>query len=197
MAWYGGFPIEKRYQAVSRVLVRDTVKNSVEWQQSIFREIHLRDQARQQPRAEERKVNVCGAPGILMILPRVRAGFYGDKTIAALAIGEHASAAGEIRIERRAVLIHTMPIAPRRVGLPNLHQRSGNGAPLFIQYAAAHDDAFAEGFATVLVRQVIIVFAHGAMAQDGAGQLRQSVRQRNPRLDSGTIARGAVRRVNV
>src|SRR5947209_2693013 len=115
MAWYGGFPIEKRYQAVSRVLVRDAVKNGVEWQQRIFREIHLRDQARQQPRAEERKVNVCGAPGILMILPRVRAGFYGDKTIAALAIGEHASAAGEIRIDRHAVPHHSKPLAPRRL----------------------------------------------------------------------------------
>src|SRR2546427_755774 len=197
MAWYGGFPIEKRDQAVSRVLVRDAVENGVEWQQRISRKIHLRDQARQQPRAEERKVNVRGAPGILMILPRVLAGFYGDKTIAALGIGEHASAARKIRIERRAVLIHSVPIAARRVGLPNLHQRSGNGAPFFIQYAAAHDDAFAEGLAAVLVRQVIIVFADVAMAEDGAGELRQCVRQENQRLFRGTLARGDVRRVKV
>src|SRR2546427_10044945 len=90
MARDGGFPIEKRDQAVSRVLVRDAVENGVEWQQRISRKIHLRDQARQQPRAEERKGNGCGAPGILMILPRGRAGVYGDKTIAARAVGEHA-----------------------------------------------------------------------------------------------------------
>src|ERR1700730_5064763 len=187
MAGHCGLPVEKRDQAIARALVRDTVKNGISRQQRISGKIHLRDQAREQPRAEKRKVNVRRAPGILMVLPRVGAGFYGDKTIAAFTIGEHASAAGEIRVERRAMLIHTMAVAPRRVGLPNFDKSSRNAAPFFIQYAPAHDDAFADGFTAVLPRQVIVVLADVAMAESGAGELGQSVRQQNQRLLGGTL----------
>ena len=125
-------PVEERDQALARVFIGNAVKNRIERQQRISRKIHLRDQAREQSGTEEREVNVRGAPSIRMILPRVRARLYRDKTITAFPISQHASAAREIWIQRGIVLVHAMTVTPRRIGLPNLDESSGNRASFFI-----------------------------------------------------------------
>src|ERR1700676_573087 len=127
-----GVPVKKRDQAIARVLVGNAVENGIERQQRISRKIHLRDQAREQPGTEEREVNVRRAPGVRMILPRVRARLYRNKTITAFPIGQHTSAAREIRVQRGIVLIHAMAVAPSRIGLPNLNESSGNRVAFFI-----------------------------------------------------------------
>src|SRR5579864_7052336 len=67
----GVLPIEGRYQARAGFLVRDAIEDGVERKQRISGKIHLRDQAREQPRAKKRKVNVRGTPGVGMIPPGV------------------------------------------------------------------------------------------------------------------------------
>src|SRR5580700_1076256 len=132
MTGHRGVPVKKRDQAIARVLVGNAVENRIEPQQRIARKIHLRDETREQPGTKERKVNVRWAPGVRMILPRVRAGFYRNKTITAFRIGQHTSAAREIRVQRGIMLIHAMAVPPSRIGLPNLNESSGNRAPFFI-----------------------------------------------------------------
>ena len=132
-----------------------------------------------------------------MILPWVRARLYRNKTITALPIGQHASAAREIRVQRGIVLIHAMTVPSRRIGLPNLNQSSGNRAPFFISYSPADDYAFTEGLTAVLARQVVVVLSDVAMAEYGASELRQGVRQQDQRLFWITFARRNIRRVEV
>src|SRR4029077_9821847 len=197
MAGDGGVPVKMGDQAMARVLVRNALENGIKRKQRISGKIHLGDQARKQARSKERKVNVCRAPGIGMILPGISAGFYGDKTIAAFTIREGAAAAREVRIERRVMLVHAMAVAPGRVRLPNFNQRAGNGASLFIQNSPADDDAFALRFTAVLMSKVAIVFADVAMAENGTGELRQGVREQDQRLFRVTFAGGDVGRVIV
>ena len=192
MAGHRRAPVKQGYQAMSSFIVWNAIKNRIEWQQRISGKIHLRDQAREQPGSEERKVNVGRAPGIGVILPRVSTRFYGNQTVIALAIRQHASAAREIRVERRAMLIHAMAIASRRIGLPDFDQRSGNRASLFIQDTPAHNDAFSDGFAAMLPSEVIIVLADVAMAEDRATKLRQGVREQDQGPFWESFARGSV-----
>src|SRR5260370_18373190 len=172
MAGNGGIAVEERYQTIASVLDRDAIENGIKRQQRISRKIHLRNQAREQPLAKKRKMNVCRAPGIWMILPRVGTGFNGDKPIAALPIREHAAAAREIRVKRRAMLVNAMTSTPRRVHLPNFDQGSSNPPSMFIQHTPADDDSFSLGFPTVLVGEVVVVGADIAVAENRAGELR-------------------------
>src|SRR5690242_682550 len=132
-----------------------------------------------------------------MILPRISAGFDGDKTIAALAVRKDAAATGEIRVKRRTVPINAMTVAPRRIGLPDSHPRPRNRAPVFIQNAPAHHDAFSRSFAVVLVCQVMIVRADSTVAENRAGEFTQRMRQQNERLFGVTLTCGDVRGVEI
>ncbi len=87
-----------------------------------------------------------------MIFPRVRAGSDGDETVAAVFVGKGASFTGEIRVERRIVLIVLVKIPAGGVGLPDFDECVADGTTIFIRNAAADCDAFAEGFTIVLAR---------------------------------------------
>ncbi len=92
-------------------------------------------------------MNVRRPPRIFVISPRVRAGFDGDKTVGSLSVRQQPSAAGEIRIEWRAVIVEVMLIAPRGICLPQLDQRAANWMAVIVDNFPAHDDPFAEWFA--------------------------------------------------
>jgi len=87
-----------------------------------------------------------------MIFPRVRAGPDGDESVAAVFVGEGTSFTGEIRVERRIVLIVFVKIPAGGVGLPDFDEGVADGTTIFIHNTAADRDAFAEGFTIVLAR---------------------------------------------
>ena len=65
----------------------------------------------------------------------------------ALGIGLRAAGAGEIRIERRGMLVDDVDVAAAGIGLPELDQRVRDAAAVFIEHTAVHDDALAERLA--------------------------------------------------
>lgn len=95
------------------------------------------------------------------------------------------------------MLIDTVPIPSRRVGLPDFDQGAWNRASIFIQHAPAHDDSLSLSFSTVLVRQVVVVGADVTVAKNRAGEFRQSVRQQDEWLFGVPFRRGDVRRVEI
>ena len=58
--------------------------------------------------------------------------------------GHAASAAGEIRIERRIVAIDVVKVAAGRVRLPHLDQRVGDRAAVVLEDAPGHVNALAD-----------------------------------------------------
>src|ERR1700689_1469399 len=84
--------------------------------------IHLRDQARCECCTEKRKVDMCGAPGVVMISPGIRSGADGHESIAPLRVCERVSASGEVRIQRSIVLVALMQIPAGGVSLPDLDE---------------------------------------------------------------------------
>ena len=73
--------------------------------------------------AEHREVDVRRPPGVLVVPPRVGAGLDRDEAVAALVVGEAAAGAGEVRVERRRVLVDLVPVAAGGVRLPDLDER--------------------------------------------------------------------------
>jgi len=100
-----------------------------------------------------------------MISPRIGSRLDGKKTVAALSISQRSPASAEIRIERRIVLIVSVPVTARRVRLPQFHKRSAHRLPVFIENASAHHDSLACRSSCVLRSQVRISGPHRGMAK--------------------------------
>ena len=136
-----------------------------------------------------------GAPSVVVILPRVRAGLDGDEAIAAFGVGDGVAAAGEVRIERSVVLIDGVGVAPGGVGLPNFDERVRECAAVFVNDAAGHDDAFADGLGLMLLRKVEGFHVDQVVAESGSGDFGDGVREVDKRLGRRAFLRGDVRRV--
>ena len=122
--------------------------------QRIAGKVHLRYQARGECRTEERKMNVRRSPGVVVIGPGICSRTNGDEAVAAFGVGDGLSASGEIWIEWGVMLIDCVQVAAGRIRLPDFEQRVRQGAIVFVEHTAAHDDSFAERFRGVLVRQI-------------------------------------------
>src|SRR3546814_2123437 len=83
----------------------------VEREQRIAGEVHLRHQARRDAGAEQREVDVVGPPGIGVVAPGIGAGLHRIEAVDTLCVGDAASAAEEVGIERRVVLVRLMDVA--------------------------------------------------------------------------------------
>src|ERR1700692_1103151 len=81
-------PVERGNQAPARGFFVHAVKNGIEFEERIARKIHLGDQAGGKRGAEEGKVNVLWAPGVVMIFPRISARANGEEAVAAVVVGE-------------------------------------------------------------------------------------------------------------
>src|SRR5205809_6945010 len=75
--------IEARDHPPARLLVRDGVEDRIVGHQWIAREIHLRDEPRQERAPEQGEMDVRRPPGIGMIAPWVGAGLDRDELVAA------------------------------------------------------------------------------------------------------------------
>ena len=114
----------------------------------------MRDQARGEGGPENGKVNVGGAPGVVMIAPGICARANGEKTIAAFGIGDGVASTSEMGVQRGVVLIVFVEIAASRVSLPELDERVRDGTEIFVKDLAADDDTFAERGAAGLASEV-------------------------------------------
>src|SRR6516164_3538780 len=102
-------------------LIRNAVEDWVKRQQGVTGEVHLGHQPREERLAEKGEVDVCGAPGIVMISPRIRARLDGHEAIAPFAVGEGAATTREIGVKRRTVIVNLVAIPSCRVALPDLN----------------------------------------------------------------------------
>ena len=122
-------------------------------------------------------MDVRGPPRVLVVAPWVRPGLDRDEAVAPVVVGEAATGAGEVRVERRRVPVDVMVVAARGVRLPDLDQRAAQRAAVLVEHAAADDDPLAERLARVLARQVVVELGDRIGAEHGAvgavGVLRQ------------------------
>ena len=124
-----------------------------------------------------------------MISPGVRAGTDGREAIAALGVRKRMSKTGEVRVERRVMLIVFVEIAAGRVGLPHFHESVRDGVTVFITHDTADDDAFALRFAGMLAREVASFYVNKFGAKCRAGNFRKCVPHMNQRLRWSALQR--------
>src|SRR4051795_4682062 len=135
--------------------------------------------------AEHREMDVCGAPGVMMVAPGIGARLDRDKAIVTRGVAHGAAGARKVRIERSRMLVADVNVTAAGIGLPDLDQRVRHAATILVAHMAVHDDAFAERLAGVLGGEVTVALAHGLVAVDRAGQLRQGMAHR----DQGLVRR--------
>src|SRR5262245_12080207 len=84
----GQVELERADQTLASLLVADRVEDRIEREERIAREVHLGDEPIGNRAAEDREVDVGGAPGVRMVLPRVRPGLDGDEPVFAVLVGQ-------------------------------------------------------------------------------------------------------------
>ena len=136
-------PVEVGDQAAPREIIGNAVVHRIIWQQRVARKIHLRHQPLHQPQAEQREVKMRRPPRVVMVAPGISAGLDRQESIIPFGIGQRPTAAGEIGIERRIVVVDRMRIASGRVGLPQLDQRVRHRPGVFIEQPSRNDNALA------------------------------------------------------
>ena len=168
-------PIKKRDEAVAGTFIGGAAENRVVGHQRIAGEIHLRDRTRGECRAENGKVNVRGAPGVVMVLPWIRPGLDGDEAIATFGVSDGVAAAGEVGIERRVVLIDGVRVTAGGIGLPDFNERVRERPAVFIDDPTRDDDAFADGFGVMLLGEIEGFYVDEVVAEDRAGDFGECV----------------------
>ena len=191
----GDLQIESRDQPLSGLFIGYRLKNRVMCQQRVARKIHLCDQAGRECASEQRKMNVGRSPGIVVVIPWVRAGFDRHKLIAAVGIGQGSSRPCEIWIERGEVFVLFMAITSGSIGLPDFQQGVRNWPATITEHASRHNHAFAEWFTRVLPSEIAIRFGDVIMPIHRAGCLGKSMGQNDQRFAWSAQNRCAIRRV--
>src|SRR6185369_7239991 len=142
-------------------------------------------------------MDMCRAPSVVMVAPRIFSGADRDEAIAPLGIGQRPPGARKIRIERRVVLVGAMRVASGGIRLPDLDERMRGGFSVLVEHASADDDALADRLALVLARQVVIARLEVVVAEDRAGQLRERLRRDDERLSRVPLCGRRVRLIVV
>ncbi len=122
------------------------------------------------------------SPGIGMVAPRVSARTYRHKSIKTIVIGERSTGTGEVRVQRRIMLIALMPVTTRSIGLPHLDQGIRYGAAILVHHTTAHQDALSQRLTIMLPREIGIRRADSLMTKHWAGCFRQRLRQQHQGL---------------
>src|SRR5579883_1402842 len=84
-------------------------------------------------------------PPISRIGHGIGAGLDRAKDVPALVVGHRAPDADEIRVERRAVLVGVVAVAPGTVRLPELDEGAAHRTAILVEDAAGEVDELAEG----------------------------------------------------
>ncbi|MNE19537.1 hypothetical protein D3C80_1126240 [compost metagenome] len=142
-------------------------------------------------------MDVCRAPGVVVVAPRIRTGLDGLELVPAIGVGHGTAGAGEIRVQRRIVQVTGMGIATGGVGLPDLHQNPRNRQTVFVQHAAVNDDALALWLTFVLSGEVIVLLVDALGADGWPGDFRQRMGQKHQRLGRRAQVGGLIGRMQV
>src|SRR5215469_6733419 len=130
-----------------------------------------------------------------MIPPRISARLDGDKPIAALCVGCSAARPGEIRIERRRVLLALVAIAAARVGLPDFYQCVGDRPPILVEHPSVHDDALADRLARMLAGEIVIAGTNALASVERTGELGEGMRYEDQLLPRRALHSALVVRI--
>src|SRR5229473_794052 len=181
-----------RDQALAGSFVRRALKDRIECEQRVAGKVHLRHQTGGEGGAENREMNMGGAPGVVGVAPRIGAGLDRQEAIGALLVGGHLSGAGKIRIERRVMLIALVDIAAGGVALPELDQGPCHRLAVLIAHAAGHDDPLAQRLAFVLAREIDLIGPCPAVGEVRTGHLRERVVEPDRRAVWRSLHRAAI-----
>jgi hypothetical protein len=126
-------------------------------------------------------MDVVGPPSVVVVPPRVGTRPHRHEAVPAVVVGEAATGPGEVGVERRVVLVDLVSVAARGVGLPDLHELTGERLPVAAEHPTAYDDPLAEGLARVLPREIVVELADVGLAVDRSRQLSERLGQRDDR----------------
>jgi hypothetical protein len=77
------------------------------------------------------------------------------------------------------VLIASMGVPSGGVGLPHFDERVPHRPAVAVENPPGDDDAFAQRFTGMLTSEIVVQGADLVLAEDGTGELRQPVGQKN------------------
>src|SRR6185312_16010587 len=115
--------------------------------------------------------------------------------VAAVGVGTATAGAGEVRVERRGVLVDLVAVASARIGLPDLDQRASDRPPVLVEDPPGDGDPLADRLARMLPRQVVVELADRVLAEDRPVERVELLRQRDERPFRHPPAGRAVARV--
>src|SRR5918997_1953506 len=148
----GSLEVEARDQACPCLLIAHGLEYRVLVEEGVPRKVHLGDEPAPEGRSQKREVNVGGAPGVVVVTPRVGAGLERNEPVTTVVVGEAPARAGEVGVQRRRVPVALMNVAPGGVGLPDLYQAASHGPSVAVEYAPGDDNSLSERLAFVLAR---------------------------------------------
>ena len=181
-AGLGDLERERGHEARPGLVAGNGLEDRVEGEQRIPGEVHLGHEPGRPRRTEQREVDVRGAPRIVVVAPRIGARLHGDEAIPPLPVRPRPAFAGKVGVEGRIVAVAGMPVAPRRVRLPDLDEGIGNRAPALVDDPPAHHDSLSLGLtAGARVAGEVRVVAVRAGQPSGAGDLREGLADRDRR----------------
>src|ERR1700739_2427678 len=125
--------------------IHDGLIDRVQPEQRVAGKIHLGDQTLGERSSKYREVNVRRAPGILMIPPGVGARPDGEEAIRSVRLGQATSHSGEVRINRRRMLVELVVVATGSIGLPDLDELARHRLTRRVEHPPGHDDALPDG----------------------------------------------------
>ena len=142
----------------------------------------MSDKSRDESRAEQRKMNMSRAPGVVVIAPRIRARLDGYEAVKSVLVCQGSSCSGEVRIKRRRVVVLFMRVPSRGIGLPDFNETIRYGAPIAIQNSSSNCDALSQRLPHMLNREVVISRTDIRMAEHWPRDLGKSMGQDDQRV---------------
>src|SRR5258705_12393414 len=112
--------VEPCCQTICRRLVGDGCDDGIVGDERIPLEIHLGYQSLREACSKHRKMDMGRPPAVNAISKRVRARFDRPEEVVAALIGQHPTAATEIRLDRSDICNVALTVAPAGICLPYL-----------------------------------------------------------------------------
>ena len=130
----------------------------------------------------------AGRQALWWLLPGVGAGLDRGEPVGAVVVGQAAADAGEVRVERRRVLVALVDVATAGVGLPDLDQLAPHRPAVAVQHPAGDHHPLADRLAAVLDGQVGLQRVDVAVAEDRRDTARRPPGRRAAGPWSGAAA---------
>src|ERR1700682_4998628 len=126
LQWALCIEVESCRQTIGSRLVGDGCDDGIVGDERIPLEIHLGDKSLCKACSEQRKMDVGRPPAVDAIPKRVCAGLDRPEEVIAPLIGQHPTAATEIRVDRSDIGVVAVAVASAGIGLPYFDKRVGH-----------------------------------------------------------------------